>query len=108
MDQAAADLPVTPSHTTRQFMAACAIMQRVGRPGSPTDQARIESLFGSRQERVAAPETDPLPRQARRRARMRPALSPTSPCCKPGLATSPPTTSTTAAATPSAKPGPTP
>jgi hypothetical protein len=27
-------------------MAACAIMQRFGRPGTPTDQAWIESLFG--------------------------------------------------------------
>ncbi len=34
------------SHTTREFMAACAIMQRLGRPGTPTDQAWIESLFG--------------------------------------------------------------
>ncbi len=33
-------------HSTRQFMAACAIMQRFGRPGTPTDQAWIESLFG--------------------------------------------------------------
>jgi hypothetical protein len=34
------------SHTTRQFMAARAIMQRFGRPSTPTDQAWIESLFG--------------------------------------------------------------
>ena len=34
------------SHSTREFMAACAIMQRFGRPGTPTDQAWIESLFG--------------------------------------------------------------
>jgi transposase InsO family protein len=27
-------------------MAACAIMQRFGRPGTPTDQAWIKSLFG--------------------------------------------------------------
>ena len=27
-------------------MAACAIMQRFGRPGTPTDQAWIETLFG--------------------------------------------------------------
>jgi transposase InsO family protein len=30
----------------KEFMAACAIMQRFGRPGTPTDQAWIESLFG--------------------------------------------------------------
>jgi len=34
------------SHTTREFMAACAVMQRFGRPSTPTDQAWIESLFG--------------------------------------------------------------
>ena len=38
--------PQTRSHSTREFMAACAIMQRFGRPGTPTDQAWIESLFG--------------------------------------------------------------
>ncbi len=38
--------PQMRSHSTRQFMAARAIMQRFGRPGTPTDQAWIESLFG--------------------------------------------------------------
>jgi putative transposase len=38
--------PQMRSHTTREFMAACAIMQRFGRPGTPADQAWIESLFG--------------------------------------------------------------
>jgi len=38
--------PQMRSTSTRQFMAACAIMQRFGRPGTPTDQAWIESLFG--------------------------------------------------------------
>jgi transposase InsO family protein len=38
--------PQMRSHSTKQFMAACAIMQRFGRPGTPTDQAWIESLFG--------------------------------------------------------------
>jgi transposase InsO family protein len=33
------------SHTTREFMAACTIMQRFGRPSTPSDQAWIESLF---------------------------------------------------------------
>jgi putative transposase len=37
--------PQMRSHTTREFMAACAIMQRFGRPSTPTDQAWIESLF---------------------------------------------------------------
>jgi putative transposase len=37
--------PQMRSHSTREFMAACAIMQRFGRPSTPTDQAWIESLF---------------------------------------------------------------
>lgn len=37
--------PQMRSHTTREFMAACAIMQRFGRPSTPADQAWIESLF---------------------------------------------------------------
>ena len=37
--------PQMRSHSTKEFMAACAIMQRFGRPGTPTDQAWIESLF---------------------------------------------------------------
>ena len=38
--------PQMRSHSTKEFMAACAIMQRFGRPGTPTDQAWIESPFG--------------------------------------------------------------
>lgn len=38
--------PQMRSHSTKEFMAACAIMQRFGRPGTPTDQAWIETLFG--------------------------------------------------------------
>ena len=38
--------PQMRSYSTKQFMAACAIMQRFGRPGTPTDQAWIETLFG--------------------------------------------------------------
>lgn len=34
------------SHATREFFAALAIAQRLGRPATPTDQAWIESLFG--------------------------------------------------------------
>ncbi len=33
------------SGATREFMAMCAIAQHFGRPGTPTDQAWIESLF---------------------------------------------------------------
>jgi len=34
------------SGSTREFMALCAIAQHLGRPGTPTDQAWIESFFG--------------------------------------------------------------
>ena len=38
--------PQMTSGSTREFMAMCAIVQHFGRPGTPTDQAWIESLFG--------------------------------------------------------------
>ena len=34
------------SGSTREFMALCSIAQHFGRPGTPTDQACIESLNG--------------------------------------------------------------
>jgi putative transposase len=38
--------PQMTSGSTREFMALCAIAQHFGRPGTPTDQAWIETLFG--------------------------------------------------------------
>ena len=38
--------PQMTSHATREFFAALAVAPRLGRPGAPTDQAWIESLFG--------------------------------------------------------------
>ena len=38
--------PQMTSGSTREFMALCTIHQHFGRPGTPTDQAWIESLFG--------------------------------------------------------------
>lgn len=38
--------PQMRSGSTREFMAMCAIAQHFGRPGTPTDQAWIETLFG--------------------------------------------------------------
>jgi transposase InsO family protein len=38
--------PQMTSGSTREFLAVCAIAQHFGRPGTPTDQAWIESLFG--------------------------------------------------------------
>ena len=36
--------PQMTSGSTREFMALCAIAQHFGRPGTPTDQAWIETL----------------------------------------------------------------
>jgi transposase InsO family protein len=38
--------PQMTSGSTREFMALCAVAQHFGRPGTPTDQAWIETLFG--------------------------------------------------------------
>ena len=38
--------PQMRSHSTREFLAGCAIAQHFGRPHTPTDQAWIETLFG--------------------------------------------------------------
>jgi putative transposase len=38
--------PQMTSGSTREFMALCAIAQHFGRPGTPTDQAWVESLNG--------------------------------------------------------------
>jgi putative transposase len=38
--------PQMTSGSTREFMAMCAIAQHFGRPGTPKDQAWIESFFG--------------------------------------------------------------
>jgi transposase InsO family protein len=39
--------PQMTSGSTREFLALCAIAQHFGRPGTPTDQAWIESLNGT-------------------------------------------------------------
>lgn len=94
--------PQMRSHTTREFMAACAIMQRFGRPHTPTDQAWIESLSGTsrptgRTWRRSATPASSSPSSTG------PATSTTPSGYTPASATSPQTTSTTAAATPSAR-----
>ena len=38
--------PQMSSGTTREFIALCRLATHYGRPGTPTDQAWIESLFG--------------------------------------------------------------
>lgn len=53
--------PQMTAGSTREFMAMCAIAQHFGRPGTPTDQAWIESLFShikaewSHLDRIADP-----------------------------------------------------
>ncbi len=63
--------PQMTSGSTREFMAMCAIAQHFGRPGTPTDQAWIESLFSH--IKADWPHLDhPGSRGAARRARHRP------------------------------------
>ncbi len=57
---------------TRQFMALMAIAQHHGRPGTPTDQAHVESFFSHLKGRLAAPDRDHRPGRARQRARPHP------------------------------------
>jgi putative transposase len=90
---------------TRQFMALMAITQHHGRPGTPTDQAHIESFFShlkgewhtSARSLTPQPSTLSSPGSA----------STTTPdACMPPSATSPPMTSITAAGPGSAAPAP--
>src|SRR6266487_3710226 len=91
------------SGSTREFMALCAIHQHCGRPGTPTDQAWIESLFGhvkaewSHLLRIDDPATLRAELAVVRERY-------TESGCMLGSATSLPTTSTKAAGKPSAKP----
>jgi putative transposase len=89
--------PQMTSGSTREFMAMCAIAQHFGRPGTPTDQAWIESLFSHIKADWPHLEPSATP----------PSCAPNSPSpvsrttrsdCTPPSATSPPMTSTKAAA----------
>jgi putative transposase len=64
--------PQMTSCSTREFMAMCAIAQHFGRPGTPTDQAWIESPVQPHQGRLAAPRPDQGSRGPAGRARGRP------------------------------------
>ena len=61
--------PQMTSGSTREFMALCAIHQHFGRPGTPTDQAWIESLFGHVKAEWPHLQRHPRPGRAARRAR---------------------------------------
>ena len=91
--------PQMRSHSTREFMAACAIMQRFGRPGTrPTRPgsnpcSATSRASGRTWRRSATPPNSP--------STSRPSGSSTTRSgCTPASATSPPTTNTKAAATP--------
>ena len=43
--------------TTREFLAMCYIASRFDRPGTPTDQAWIETLFADSQLTLPAPSS---------------------------------------------------
>jgi putative transposase len=95
--------PQMRSHSTKEFMAACAIMQRFGRPGTPTDRpgssrcSGMSKATGRTWRRSVTPANLPPNSTA--------SGSSTTPSgCTPASATSPPTTNTTAAETPSARP----
>ena len=91
---------------TRQFMALMTIAQHHGRPGTPTDQAHIESFFSHlKGDWPHLPEIRD-PAVARCRASRGSAASTTRSACTPRSATSPPTTSITVAAPRSAAPAP--
>ena len=86
---------------TRQFMALMAIAQHHGRPGTPTDQAHIESSSATSRATGRTSPASPI----------RPRSTPSSPgsvtstttsACTPRSATSPQMTSITAAGPPSA------
>ena len=89
--------------TTREFWALCSIAARFGRPGTPTDQAWIETLFGHVKtewphlEKITDPNTLRAELATVRGDYNTRRLHASS-------ATSPPTTNTKAEVTPSARP----
>ena len=90
------------SGSTREFLAMCAIAQHFGRPGTPTDQAWIESLFGH--VKADWPHLELIRDPAVLRAELAWVRAEyNTGACTPASATSPPTTSTTAAAPRSAQ-----
>ena len=90
--------------TTREFLALCSIASRFGRPGTPTDQAWIETLFGHIKTEWPHLEKITDPNTLRAELDIARHDYNTRPPCTPPSATSPPTTNTKAEATPSARP----
>ena len=95
--------PQMTSGSTREFLALCAIAQHFGRPGTPTDQAWIESLNGH--IKIEYPHLLAIEDPATLRAEIAISASTTTRSgYTPASATSPPTTSTKDAARRSARP----
>lgn len=95
--------PQMTSGSTREFMALHAIARHFGRPGTPTDQAWIESLNGhlkNEHPHLLATAT----RRHRAPSSPSPASTTTPSGCTPASATSPPTTNTKDEEKRSAKP----
>jgi transposase InsO family protein len=89
--------PQMTSGSTREFMAMCAIAQHFGRPGTPTDQAWIESLFSH--IKADWPHLKAITDAAVLRAKLAVSASSTTPFAStPRSATSPRMTSIRAAA----------
>ena len=95
--------PQMTSCSTREFMAMCAIAQHFGRPGTPTDQAWIESCSATSRPTGRTSTGSATPRSSGPSSPTS-ATSTTRSVCTPGSGTSPPPTSTTAAAHGSAPP----
>jgi hypothetical protein len=51
--------PPMAAHDTQDFMALMAIMQRFGRPHTPTEQAWFETFFGHIKGEWPPPRDDP-------------------------------------------------
>jgi transposase InsO family protein len=81
---------------TRQFMALMTIAQHHGRPGTPTDQAHVESFFSHlKGDWPHPPDSATRPRSTASLTGSDASTTPSG--CTPRSGTSPPTTSTTAA-----------
>lgn len=93
--------PQMTSSKTAQFMALARIGQHFGRPGTPNDQAWIESFFGHLKGEHPFLDTITDPAVMTRELDLGGSTTTPSGCTR-ASATSPPTTSITAAARPSA------
>ena len=95
--------PQTRAGTTREFFAMCSIAARFGRPGTPTDQAWIETLFATSKRNDPTSTRSPTPPNCEPTPTSYPATT-TTDAYTPPSDTSPPTTNTKAEENASTKP----